>query len=102
MHSFEDDSVTASYTYSNKFYPEAQVNYSPQGTYVLDINNDGIKDVVFPMFKAYATGSDTSTAYIALTSYNGSLIFDEEINATMPISSGSRRSEGIKLVNSEN
>ena len=32
---------------------------------------------------------------------NGSLIFDEEINATMPISSGSRRSEGIKLVNSE-
>ena len=101
LHSFEDDSVTASYTYSNKFYPEAQVNYSPQGTYVLDINNDGIKDVVFPMFKAYATGSDTSTAYIALTSYNGSLIFDEEINATMPISSGSRRSEGIKLVNSE-
>ena len=101
LHSFEDDSVTPSRTYANKFYPEAQVNYSPQGTYVLDINNDGIKDVVFPMFKAYATGSDTSTAYIALTSYNGSLIFDEEINATMPVSSGSRRSEGIKLVNSE-
>ena len=34
-------------------------------------------------------------------SYNGSLIFDEEINDTMPVSSGSRRSEGIKLVNSE-
>ena len=101
LYSFEDDSVTPSRTYANKFYPEAQVNYSPQGTYVLDINNDGIKDVVFPMFKAYATGADTSTAYIALTSYNGSLIFDEEINDTMPVSSGSRRSEGIKLVNSE-
>ncbi|MDA8852354.1 VCBS repeat-containing protein, partial [Hyphomicrobiales bacterium] len=98
---FEDDSVTPSRTYSNKFYPEGQVNYSPQGTYVLDINNDGIDDVVFPMFKAYATGADTSTAFIALTSSNGSLIFDDDINSTMPTSSGSRRSEGIKLVNSK-
>ena len=101
VYSFYDDMLTPAYTYSGVDYPQALVNYAPQGTYVLDINNDGIDDVVFPMFKAYSTGADTSTKYIALTTNGGSLIFDDDINATMPITSGSRRSEGIDLVNSD-
>jgi len=101
VYSFYDDMLTPAYTYSGVDYPQALVNYAPQGTYVLDINNDGIDDVVFPMFKAYSTGADTSTKYIALTTNGDSLIFDDDINATMPITSGSRRSEGIDLVNSD-
>ena len=101
VYSFYDDTLTPPYTYSGVDYPEALVNYLPQGTYVIDINDDGIDDVVFPMFKAYGTGADTSTKYIALTTSNGSLVFDEAINDTMPITSASRRSEAINLVNSE-
>ena len=101
VYSFYDDTLTPPYTYSGVDYPEALVNYLPQGTYVIDINDDGIDDVVFPMFKAYGTGADTSTKYIALTTSNGSLVFDEAINDTMPITSASRRSESINLVNSE-
>ena len=101
LYSFYDDTLTPPYTYSGVDYPEALVNYLPQGTYVIDINDDGIDDVVFPMFKAYGTGADTSTKYIALTTSNGSLVFDEAINDTMPITSASRRSESINLVNSE-
>jgi hypothetical protein len=101
IYSFYDDTLTPPYTYSGVDYPEALVNYLPQGTYVIDINDDGIDDVVFPMFKGYATSTDTSTKYIALTTSNGSLVFDEAINDTMPVTSASRRSEAINLVNSE-
>jgi len=101
IYSFYDDSLTPAYTYSGVDYAEAYVNYLPQGTYVLDINGDGVDDAVFPMFKGYATGIDTSTKYIALTSSNNTLIFDDAVNSTMPITSASRRSESINLVNSE-
>jgi hypothetical protein len=101
IYSFYDDSLTPAYTYSGVDYAEAYVNYLPQGTYVLDINGDGVDDAVFPMFKGYATGIDTSTKYIALTTSNNTLIFDDTINSTMPITSASRRSESINLVNSE-
>ena len=48
IYSFYDDALTPAYTYSGVDYPEAYVNYLPQGTYVIDINGDGIDDAVFP------------------------------------------------------
>ena len=77
------------------------MTYFPQAAFVLDINNDGIEDVIIPMYKGYAREMDTSTPFVALTSNENTLIFDEEINSTMPITSGSRQIRSNQLVNSE-
>ena len=51
----------------------------PQGTYVIDINDDGIDDVVFPMFKAYGTGADTSTKYGHFFPDLGLIVLSEKV-----------------------
>ncbi len=88
-------------TYAGEFTPEGLVTYFPQAAFVLDINNDNIEDVIIPMNKGYAREMDTSTPFVALTSNENTLIFDKAINSTMPVTTASRRSEAITLVNSE-
>ena len=101
IYSFSDDTIAPSRTYAGKFTPEGLVSYFPQAVFVLDINNDNIKDVIIPMNKGYGREMDTSTPFVALTSSENTLIFDKEINSIMPVTTGSRRSEEITLVNSE-
>ena len=57
--------------------------------------------MVIPVNKGYATGLDYTTPFIALTASNGTLVFDETANSKMPLTSGARRTEKIKLVNTE-
>ena len=65
-----------------------------------NMNPDGIKDAIIPMSKGYGSGVDGSTPFIALTSNQGTLIFDEQINEKMPVITSSRRAEIIELANS--
>ena len=53
-------------------------------------------DVILPMAKGYAhLGINSATPFIALTVKNGKLIFDEDINATMPIDAAAGRSKPL-------
>ena len=52
------------------------------------------------MSKGYGSGVDGSTPFIALTSNQGTLTFDEQINEKMPVITSSRRAEIIELANS--
>ena len=53
------------------------------------------------MNKGYASGIDTSTPFIALSSGDGTLSYNEDINSIMPIATGARQSQKIKLANSD-
>ena len=77
------------------------MSWFAQGGALLDLNEDGIKDVIIPISKGYASGIDGRTPFIALTTEAGKLLYDEEINAYMPNITSSRRTEAIQLVNSE-
>ena len=62
-----------------------------------DIDGDNIDDVIVPMWKGYQTNIDNRTPFIALTSKDGTLKFDESVNSLMPVTSAARRSEPILL-----
>ena len=101
VHSFEDDTYTPGYVYNNIEYKSDLVYFDFNDVILIDLNEDGTKDVVIPVNKGYATGLDNTTPFIALTASNGTLVFDEIANSKMPITSGARRTEKIKLVNTE-
>ena len=101
IYTFYDNTMAPEYTYAGKVYESRVVSWFAQGGSLLDLNEDGIDDAIFPMSKGYASGVDGTTPFIALTTSNGTLIYDEEINLTMPNITSSRRAEPIKLVNSE-
>jgi hypothetical protein len=101
LHTFYDDTMAPAYIYQGDEYPARLINWWVQAPILIDLNNDGIKDVVLPISKGYATGIDGSTPFIALTTSDGSLIFDQTINSKMPITTGAKRSEKITLVNTD-
>ena len=55
-----------------------------------DIDGDNIDDVIVPMWKGYQTNIDNRTPFIALTSKDGTLKFDESVNSLMPVTSAAR------------
>ena len=97
IHTFNDDTIAPAYTYAGVSHESELVSWFSQAVIFLDINQDGIKDVIAPMWKGYGTGIDTSTPFIALTTKDGTLTYDAEINATMPITTGGRRSDLIQI-----
>ena len=100
IYSFSDNTLAPEYTYAGVTTPAKLVSWFAQGGQLLDINEDGIKDAIIPMSKGYGSGIDGSTPFIALTTDQGTLIFDELINSKMPIITSSRRAEIIELANS--
>ncbi|MDA9904377.1 FG-GAP-like repeat-containing protein [Hyphomicrobiales bacterium] len=101
IYSFDDDTTVPTYLYSGQTRGGGLASWFPQSAAKLDLNSDGIEDVIIPMNKGYASGIDTSTPFIALTSENGTLTYDEDINLIMPITPGARRVEKIKLANAD-
>ena len=99
IYSFSDNTMAPEYTYAGVTTPAKLVSWFAQGGQLLDINEDGIKDAIIPMSKGYGSGVDGSTPFIALTSNQGTLIFDEQINEKMPVITSSRRAEIIELAN---
>ena len=98
VHSFEDATETEAYSYSGADYEAGLINWFPQKVFIFDVNNDGEDDVILPMAKGYAQkGINSATPFIALTVENGKLIFDEDINATMPIDAAAGRSKPLFL-----
>jgi len=98
---FYDDTIAPEYTYAGVTTEAKLVSWFAQGGALLDLNEDGTKDVIIPISKGYASGIDGRTPFIALTTEAGKLIYDEEINEYMPNITSSRRTEAIQLVNSE-
>ena len=98
---FYDSTIAPEYTYAGVTTEAKLVSWFAQGGSLLDLNEDGIKDVILPLSKGYASGIDGSTPFIALTTESGKLVYNEEINASMPNITSSRRADTIKLVNSE-
>jgi len=97
IHTFNDDTFAPAYIYAGVSYEAKLISWFSQAVIFLDINQDGIKDVIAPMWKGYGTGIDTSTPFIAFTTKDGTLTYDVEINATMPITTGGRRSDLIQI-----
>jgi len=101
VYSFDDDTIVPTYTYSGDTRGGGLADWFPQSAALLDLNNDGIEDAIIPMNKGYASGIDTSTPFIALSSGDGTLSYNEDINSIMPIATGARQSQKIKLANSD-
>ena len=96
-HSFRETTMVPSYTYAGVTYPAALLSWMPQGGSQLDIDGDQRDDVIIPMNKGYATGTDTRTPFIALSTSTGKLVFDATINAKMPVTAGARRADVLEL-----
>jgi hypothetical protein len=96
-HSFVETTRVPAYTYAGVEYPAALLSWLPQAVFQLDVSGDGRLDVILPMNKGYASGTDTRTPFLALTTFNGKLVFDAAINAAMPVTAGARRADTIEL-----
>ena len=101
IHSFTSDTRTEKYIYAGDERGGKLADWFPQQVFTLDINGDEINDVILPMSFGYASGIDGRTPFIALTSSSGTLEFNEEINATMPITTGARRGDYLQISGSE-
>ena len=101
VYSFDDETTVPTYIYSGQTKGGGLASWFPQSAALLDLNKDGIEDLIIPMNKGYASGTDTSTPFIALSSGNGTLTYDDDINSIMPTTTGARRTEKIKLANSD-
>jgi Ca2+-binding RTX toxin-like protein len=98
VHSFQDSTTTESYTYAGKTYEAGLIIWFPQKVFIFDVNDDGKNDIILPIGKGYAQkGINSATPFVALTVNNDKLIFDEEINATMPIDAAAGRSKPLFL-----
>ena len=102
IHSFEDSTKTEVYIYAGDERGGGLASWFPQQVFTLDINDDKINDVILPMSFGYASGLDGRTPFIALTTSNGTLEFNNEINAKMPVTTGARRGEYLKIAGSDN
>ena len=101
IHSFTSDTRTEKYIYAGDERGGKLADWFPQQVFTLDINGDEIDDVILPMSFGYASGIDGRTPFIALTTSSGTLEFNEEINATMPITTGARRGDYLQISGSE-
>ena len=97
VHSFTETEIAPEYVYEGEVRESATVANFPQAVFKLDLNEDGLKDLIVPINRAYSTGLDTSTPWVALTTSANTLNFDSTINSQMPINAGSRRSRLIRL-----
>ena len=95
VHTFEDDRKWNTYLLTkisgwfNKLVPTKN--------FIFDVNDDGQNDVNYLLGKGYAQkGINSATPFIALTVKDGELIFDEDINSTMPIDAAAGRSKTNK------
>ena len=102
IHSFEDSTKTEVYIYAGDERGGGLASWFPQQVFTLDINDDKINDVILPMSFGYASGLDGRTPFIALTTSNGTLEFNNEINAKMPVTTGARRGDYLKIAGSDN
>ncbi len=59
IHIFNDDTFAPAYTYAGVSHEAKLISWFSQAVIFLDINQDGIKDVIAPMWKGYGTGIDT-------------------------------------------
>ena len=101
IYQFSDSTKNESYVYAGVERNADLIIIQAQSVFLLDVNNDNIKDAIFPIKYGYASGVDTSARFVALTSSDNSLTYDEAINETMPTTSGARTSNPIQLANSE-
>jgi len=102
IHSFEDSTKTEVYIYAGDERGGGLASWFPQQVFTLDINDDKIDDVILPMSFGYASGLDGRTPFIALTTSNGTLEFNNEINAKMPVTTGAKRGDYLKIAGSDN
>ncbi|HEU4850817.1 MAG TPA: DUF4214 domain-containing protein [Telluria sp.] len=96
-HSFRETTRVPEYVYAGVTYPSGLLSWIPQAVFQLETDGDGRKDVIIPMNKGYASGTDTRTPFIALSTATGKLAFDPAINAKMPVTAGARRAGEIDL-----
>lgn len=102
IHQFKDKSIDPDgRLYEGVRNDGGLLNWFIQTSMLIDLNEDGKKDVVLAMSKGYASGENTQTPFIALTSKNGTLHFDETANSKMPITSSAVEAEPINLALSE-
>jgi len=101
IYQFSDSTKNESYVYAGVERNADLIIIQAQSVFLLDVNNDNIKDAIFPIKYGYASGVDTSARFVALTSSDNSLTYDQAINETMPTTSGARTSNPIQLANSE-
>ena len=98
VYSFSETEFAPEYEYAGETIESKMVRNHPQAVFKLDLNDDGIADVVSPNRRAYQTGLDTRAPFIALTTSENTLKFDQTINAQMPVTAGSRKSRPIRLM----
>ena len=101
IYSFKDDTRHEGFLYSGNQVAPTLIDWNIEKPFLFDINSDGKKDAIYPMWKGYASGVNTQTPFIALTVQNNTLIYDEEINSKMPIDAGAGRTAPINLVATE-
>ena len=101
IYSFIDSTKHQGYTYEGKVVEPALIDWTTEKNFLFDINSDGKKDVIFPIWKGYSSGINTQTPFIALSVQDGTVVYDEDINATMPMAAGGGRSAPIHLVVSD-
>ncbi len=58
LHSFYDNTIAPSYIYQWEERPGKLISWWIQAPILIDLNGDGIKDIVLPVSKGYATGAD--------------------------------------------
>jgi hypothetical protein len=96
-YSFLENTIAPEYTYAGVTYPAGLLSWFPQAVFQLDVDGDGRKDLIIPMEKGYASGLDTRTPFLALTTASGRLVLDAAINAQMPVTAGARRADEVWL-----
>ena len=97
VHSFTETEVAPEYIYAGQVVESSTVFNIPQAVFKMDLNEDGLEDLIVPISRAYSTGLDTRTPWVALSTDSLTLTFDSAINSQMPLVAGSRKSRPIRL-----
>ena len=97
IYSFTDTTQHEGFDNNYGYTSPGLINWATTAIMNFDIDQDEIADVIVPMFKGYQTNIDNRTPFIALTSKNGTLEFDQSVNSLMPITNAARRAEPIVL-----
>ena len=97
VHSFTETEVAPEYTYAGQVVESSTVFNIPQAVFKMDLNEDGLEDLIVPISRAYQTGLDTRTPWMALSTDAQTLTFNSAINSQMPLVAGSRKSRPIRL-----
>ncbi len=96
-HQFTETKMIPGYIYADKYVEPNVVIWFSQSPFSLDINKDSYTDIVIPMSRGYASGTDTKTSYLAFQNVNGFLSLSKELNDQMPVTAGARRAVPVTL-----